>query len=209
MGPDYTTLGRRLAERAEPLQPPEIDAQHNYAFGNLAEAMMRMYQDLASIVDPDIEDLSPWQVLFDVDLCPYWALPWLAQCVGVRLPVGLEDAEARQAIKELSFEKVGTPTYVENMIKLYLDDPKTVYFRERDTGDAYRLEIVTVNDQTPDPALIQQIIDSGHVIPAGIIVNYRTVDGWDYQQMTVEGGPYSALPARFDNYGNMSLNDRS
>lgn len=210
MEPDYTTLGLRLAERTEPLQPPHIDSQYGYAFGNLAEAMMRMYEDLASLVDPEVdgEELSPWEILFNVDLCPEWALPWLAQCVGIRLPTGLTEEQSRNFIRELSFEKVGTHDYVVSMIKVLLTGTQTVYFRERDTGDAYKLEIVTINDQTPSPAQVQKILDSGQAIPAGILVNYRTVLSWDYQEMTTEGGKYLALPAKFTSYTKLTNNER-
>ena len=40
--------------------------------------------------DPD-NDIVAYQALLDVDLAPFKALPWLAQCVGERVPVGYTD----------------------------------------------------------------------------------------------------------------------
>jgi hypothetical protein len=207
MEPDYTRLGARLAERAAPLQPPDVDVQYGYAFGNLCEAMMRCYEQIASLVDPEDETYPPWGVLFDVDVCPAWALPWLAQVVGVRLPKSVTGDAAREYIKTLSFESVGRPDTIKTIVTAPLTGSKTVFFRERDDGDAYRLEIVTLTSETPDPAELQRAIESS--VPAGIIVAYRAIAGWDYQQMTTEGGKYLLLPPRFDNYQNMSENDRS
>jgi hypothetical protein len=205
--PEYTPFGLRLAERCEPMQPEKVDAQHDYAFGNLCEAMMHCYIQIQELVDPEEEGLVPWETLFDVDLCPYWALPWLAQVVGVQLLPGLSEDAARQYIKDLSFEQTGKPETIRKVVQTQLVGTKTVYFRERDTGDAYRLEIVTLTNETPDLSALDRAIKAS--VPAGILVNDRTVVGWDYQQMTAEGGTYADQNTAFDNYFKMSGNDRS
>jgi hypothetical protein len=205
MEPDYTFLGERLAERVAPLQPPAVDVQYDYAFGNLCEAMMRMYENVALLVDPG-GDWAPWEVLFNVNVCPEWALPWLAQVVGVRLPSTVTGNDARAYIKGLTFEQVGKPATIKAVIGMYLTGGKQVYFRERDDGDAYMLEVVTIADETPDVAAVLRAIKMS--VPAGIVVDYHTVGGWDYQAMTTEGGPYSDLPTKFSSYRNMSGNIR-
>lgn len=203
--PTYTSLGARLAERTAPLQRPEVDAQYGYAHGYLSESMMHMYQDVASLVDP--EDDSPWVPLFDVNKCPDWALPWLAQVVGVRLPSSITGDAAREYITALSFEEIGKPSAIRAAVSIYLTGNKTVYFRERDQGDAYALEVVTVDAETPDPEAVARALESS--VPAGIIIRYRSVVGWDYEQMIIEGGPYSALPPLFANYRDLSENTRT
>lgn len=206
MEPEYTSLGRRVVDRIGPMQPEEVDSQYGYAFGNLVEAMMRMYRDLALLIDPEEDPLVPWQPLFDVDICPEWALPWLAQVVGVKLPTYLTGEQSRQYIKELSFEQIGKPETIRNVVQMYLTGDQTVYFRERDNGDPYALEIITIESETPDQVAIDRAIKDS--VPAGIIVNYRVVTSWDYQQMTTEGGSYSALPAKFSIYLQLRENDR-
>jgi Phage tail protein (Tail_P2_I) len=202
--PTYTYLGQRLAERTAPLQQPGIDAQYGYVHGHLSEGMMHMYQDVASLVDP--EDDVPWVPLFDVSKCPDWALPWLAQVVGVRLPTSITGDDAREYIKALSFEEIGKPDAIRAAVSIYLTGNKTVYFRERDEGDAYALEVVTVDSETPDPEAVARALEAS--VPAGIIIRYRSVVGWDYEQMTTEGGLYSALPTKFVNYRALSENTR-
>jgi len=203
--PIYTYLGARLADRTAPLQSPEVDVQYGYVHGHLSEGMMHMYEDVALLVDP--EDDIPWVPLFDIDKCPDFALPWLAQVVGVRLPSSITGDEAREYIKALSFEEVGKPSAIRAAVGIYLTGNKTVYFRERDAGDAYALEVVTVVSETPDPEAVARALEAS--VPAGIIIRYRSVVGWDYEQMTIEGGLYSALPAKFANYRALSENTRT
>jgi len=203
--PIYTYLGARLADRTAPLQSPEVDVQYGYVHGHLSEGMMHMYEDVALLVDP--EDDIPWVPLFDIDKCPDFALPWLAQVVGVRLPSSITGDEAREYIKALSFEEVGKPSAIRAAVGIYLTGNKTVYFRERDAGDAYALEVVTVVSETPDPEAVARALEAS--VPAGIIIRYRSVVGWDYEQMTIEGGPYSALPTKFANYRALSENTRT
>ena len=98
---------------------------------------------------------------------------------------------------------------------LYLTGAKTVYFRERDqdTPDPpYYLEIVTLDSETPDPQKVREAIMAQK--PGGIVLNYRGVTGWDYEEMTSEaataGIVYSDLPAvPFTSYWKMTLNDRT
>jgi len=203
--PIYTYLGARLADRTAPLQSPEVDVQYGYVHGHLSEGMMHMYEDVALLVDP--EDDIPWVPFFDIDKCPDFALPWLAQVVGVRLPSSITGDEAREYIKALSFEEVGKPSAIRAAVGIYLTGNKTVYFRERDAGDAYALEVVTVVSETPDPEAVARALEAS--VPAGIIIRYRSVVGWDYEQMTIEGGLYSALPAKFANYRALSENTRT
>lgn len=204
MEPVYTYLGARLAERTGPLQPPEVDAQYDYAFGNLCEAIMHMYADLASLVDPE-EDV-PWVPLFDIDQCPEFALPWLAQVVGVVLPASVTGEAARDYIRDLSFEQVGKPDTIIKVIQAQLVGNKSVQIYERTGGNAYALEIVTATSDTPDVAAVQAAIAA--TVPAGIIVTYQSVAGWIYQAMITEGGLYSTLATTFTSYKNLTNNVR-
>ena len=75
---------------------------------------------------------------------------------------------------------------------------KTVYFRERDqdTPDPpYYLEIVTLDAETPDPQKVREAIMAQK--PGGIVLNYRGVTGWDYEEMTGEAatGRHRVQPA--------------
>src|SRR3954467_8505956 len=102
----HSPLGQRLTERTQPLAPD--DALYGYAHAALCEGMMLPFGQLAELIDPP-DPLLPWEPLFDLAICPAWALPWLGQLVGVRLLGGLSADEARTFIRELSLHKRGSP----------------------------------------------------------------------------------------------------
>jgi hypothetical protein len=190
--PQYTKLGARLSARTAPLAPHDED--YDYAHGHLAEGMMRPYQQVAELVDPD-DPYAPWVPLFYVDICPDWALPWLAQIVGVRLPASLSADDARTVIKELAQLQRGGPEAIKVVVGLFLTGSKTVFFRERDAGDAYRLEVVTLENETPDPAAVQQAILLQK--PAGIVLNYNLTTSWDHEALAGYYYLHSELPGLY------------
>lgn len=152
--PDYTPLGERLAFRTRFIQPPEVDEQYGYAHGHLAEAMMRPFEQIAELVDPP-DPYEPWTPLFYVDITPDWALPWLGQAVGVTIPATATPDQARKMITELNFEEIGKPSYIQSALEFVLissdpPNPPTVYFREREDGNAYVLEVVTLDGEIPE-----------------------------------------------------------
>lgn len=202
MEPDYTKLGARLQFRTRFIQPEEVDAEYGYAHGHLSEAMMRPFEQIAELVDPP-DPYEPWVPLFFLDITPDWALPWLGQAVGVKIPETATPDQARKMIKELSFEKVGTTDAIRTALEFVLTptDPEgkpTVYFRERDGGDAYYLEVITLDSETTDPIAALNAIQSQ--LPAGIKLRYDQVPGWDYEAMTTDDGPYSALDDTYSTY---------
>jgi hypothetical protein len=175
---EMSSFGARLRERTEPLAPD--DERWGWAHAILCEAMALPFKEMADVIDPP-DPYPPWSPLFHIDLCPIWGLPWLAQIVGVRLPPGLDDAQMREAIVGLSAQAQGSPSALRVAIGLSLTGSKTVYFRERDAGDAYRLEVVTLASQTPDVEQARRNLISQK--PAGIILSFRTTAGWDYQAL--------------------------
>jgi hypothetical protein len=194
-------LGQRLRERTQPLAPD--DETYDFAHAKLCEGMMLPYAQLAELVDPP-DPLLPWEPLFDVDLCPYWALPWLGQIVGIRLPSGLSDEDARNFIKDLGPLKRGSPQAIIAAAKYALTGNKTVILHERDNGDAYLLEVVTLTSETPDPALVLRYVMTQK--PAALKLTPRTTDGWLYQDMSLHytGKKYSDIPAEYRLYKNLT-----
>lgn len=195
--PPYSDLGERLRERTEPLAPN--DEQNDFAHAKLCEGMMLPFGQLAELVDPP-DPYVPWEPLFDVAICPAWALPWLGQLVGARIPRGLSDDDSRMYVTDLGGFKRGSPEAIKHAVGLALTGTKTVYLRERDAGDPYRLEVVTLTSETPDPAAVLRAILLQK--PGGIVVAYRTTVGWDYEQMTIEfgGKKYKDVPLQYPTY---------
>jgi hypothetical protein len=195
--PELTPWGERVRERTEPLAPD--DAAHGYAHAHLAGALAEVLERVAEIYDP--EDGPPGSPLLDVDRCPDWALPWLAQLVGVTIPTGTSPELVRTGIREVAGWKRGTPGALRAAAQAFLTGDQTVIFRERDTSAAdppYTLEVVTLVSETPDPAAVEAALRRQK--PAGIVLTYRTVTGWDWQQVDVDYSAWSALDGAYTSW---------
>lgn len=182
MTPTLSALGERLRERTAPLAP--TDATHGWAHAHLCEAIMVMAAEVGAIYDPP-DPIPPTAPLLDPTLCPDWALPWLAQLVGVQLPASATPEQARELTTNVAGWKRGTPAALRAAAGMYLTGNKAVYFRERDQGDPYALEVVTLQGETPDPAATLAALIAQK--PAGIVLRYRTVTGQDWQAVKDSG----------------------
>ena len=187
--------GERLRERTQPLQPD--DENYNWAHARLCEALAQPFLQVAELIDPE-DPMPPWGPLFDVETCPAWALPWLAQAVGAVLPEGTSEEDSRAAIKDVAGQAAGTTASMYGaMLPTLTGDNPTVYFRERD-GSPYRLEVVTRTSETPDPAATLAALL--RFKPGGIVLAFRQVAGWDYQAMVAAGGTYATLATTYTTY---------
>jgi hypothetical protein len=120
--PVHTPLGARLRERTQPLAP--TDAAHGWSHAHLCEALGVMLKQVAEVYDPD-GDVPPLAPILDPTLCPDWALPWLGQLVGVRIPSGLTADEARRMILDVAGFKRGTPAAIEAAVSAVLTGAQT------------------------------------------------------------------------------------
>jgi hypothetical protein len=207
-GPPLSRWGERLRERTLPLQPD--DHLYGWVHAILCEALAQPYLQISELIDPP-EPYAPWAPLFNIYICPGWALPWLAQLVGIKLPAGISDADARRAIKFSAGHNVGTVAAIRDALRTTLvpanpPTPATVYFRERD-GSAYRLEVVTLDPETPDPAWTLEVLTAA--IPGGLVLSYRSIEGWDYQAMTDMGGTYAEQSLQYATYADLRENKPS
>lgn len=202
--PDHTPLGARLRERTGQMAPD--DAEYGYAHAHLSEALAQPLLQLQEAFDP--VDAAPFETILDPARCPEWALPWLAQLVGIALPTTGTPADARAAIAGLASHKRGSPAALEAAASQFLTGDKVVYFRERDPDSAdppYTLEVVTLASETPDPTAVLDALMLQK--PGGIVLDYHTVAGWDYQAMTTRGGTYAALAAAYATYETLTLDE--
>lgn len=202
--PEHSRWGARLRERTQPLQPD--DENYGWAHATLCETMAQSFLQVAELIDPP-DPWPPWGPLFDLAVCPPWALPWLAQAVGIDLPTGIDPDQARTIIQDAAGHNVGTVKAMKAAIMLTLVEsdpgvPPEIVIRERDGGNAYQLEIVTWDKNTPDPALTQQAIIAAK--PGALVLRYRDSEGWDYQLMTDEGGTYATQSTTYTSYANLT-----
>jgi len=208
--PDHTVIGARLTERTNQMAPD--DPQYGWAHAHLCEALGQPLLQFQEAFDP--VDADPFETLLDPARCPPWALPWLAQLVGLRLPTSITVDQQRAFINALASHNRGTPSALAAAAGLYLTGNRTVMFRERDptgTDPPYTLEVVTRDSETPDPAKVQAALMAQK--PGGIVLFYRTVQMWDYEEMTLEGAQeswtYASLPSMFATYRELAFNERT
>lgn len=150
----------------------------NDDFAIFIEAVCEPLTELDSLAR-DSDDGIGWSALLDLDRIPDKGLPWLAQFVGVQTIIGLDTSSQRARIAAHANWKRGSPDAIIQAAQLHLTGNKTVILRERFTGDAWKLGIVTYTDETPDSA--QTLADILEQKPAGIVLTYNVLDGQDFQ----------------------------
>jgi hypothetical protein len=193
--PTHTPFGERLRERTQPLALN--DADYGFAHAYLCEALSRPFLQTQEIFDPE-GDIPPVAPLFSPELCPDWALPWLAQLVGFRIPVGTDPATARAMIANVSGFARGTPAAIKAAAGFYLTGAKTVYFNERFANDPYALGVITLATETPDPAKVEAAIRAQK--PGGIILSYACIAGQTYRAVLTEIDSYREMRDTWPSY---------
>jgi hypothetical protein len=140
----------------------------------------------------------------DIDECPDEALPWLGQFVGVVTPgqeVGESDAvywaRVRDYIRSTPGFRRASPAAIISAAQKHLTGSKTVILRERQ-GGAWRLEVRTLTSETPSTLkVLQAILDHK---PAGVILDYNTITGWDWQGVYTSMATYQTIFTTFTTY---------
>lgn len=206
--PTHTPLGARLRERTQQLA--KDDAPYGYAHAHLCEAMMRGGIELSQAFDPP-DPWAPFEPVLDPAACPPWALPWLAQLAGVTFTGSMTTDDQRNAIVTLQAQQRGKVSMLRAAVLPLLTGTQTMYFRERDGGDAYALEVVTLTSETPDPAAVKAALLAR--LPAGLTLDFHTVVGWDYQAWTddaaARGETYRTNSPHYVTYSALTDNIRT
>jgi hypothetical protein len=173
-GPALTRLGGRLREQLAPLAP--ADEAHGHAATFLVAAVARTGDQLDAIAhDGEV----PWATLMDATVAPDWALDWLGQFAGVRLPPSLSSEARRTRVLETDGRRRGTLAALIGAARQSLTGTQHVEVIEREGGDAYALRVITYADETPNPA--QTLADLLQQKPAGLVLIHevRTGQTWD------------------------------
>jgi hypothetical protein len=88
-----------------------------------------------------------WSVVLDVNRCPTYVLPWLAQFVGVRFnSTTLTDAQQRTAIRSEAGFARGSLASIRGTAQRYLTGSMQVTISER-TTDPYHLTVTMLSSQ--------------------------------------------------------------
>jgi len=163
-------------------------------------ALASMFQHMEDLSGDGANAEPGWSSIVDVNRCPSEGLPWLAQLVGARLPVGLTDAQQRAYINTKPGWGRGTPAAMLSALQATLTGGKTVIMRERDsaadaTRPAYGLTIITNTAETPNQAASLAAILSQK--PAGIILAYNVLAGQDFQSLFTNNATFQIAYTKY------------
>lgn len=154
------------------------DAAGGYAFLTWLDGSIKNLQTIDDLCR-DQMGAPGWSQLLDVSRCPTYALPWLGQFLGVRLPVGqFTDAQMRAQIINPAGWQRGSLGSIEAAAMPYMQSGS----------------VVTVLERDPDPYTITVQVPS-----AGL-------QGLDYQELDAKYTPYSVLDSAFADYDDFTQN---
>lgn len=119
-----------------------------------------------------------WSKMLDVERADTKGLPYLAQWVGERFPVGLTDAAQREWIRRSPNQWRGTMQSIADGIFPFLTGFQSVYMRERSkidlTSDPDWLAILTFASETPNPTVVYNQLRR-KLVDASINIDYAAV----------------------------------
>jgi hypothetical protein len=177
--PGLASFAALLYDALAPLAT--LDGQAEWHLAHYCGAQGAMFQPVADVAR-DTPAGPGWSAVLDLGRCPDAWLPWLAQFVGVTVIAGSTPNAMRERIASTDGFKRGTPEAIRGAAQATLTGNRTVTFRERDANSPdppYTLEVVTLTGETPNPAATRAAIVAQK--PGGIVLNYRTVEGQDWQ----------------------------
>jgi len=198
------SYAERLYAMLEPLA--RLDSTTGWSLLTYINALGLEFQLVEDWVR-DTPDGPGWSLLMDLGRCPDVALPWLAQFAGVRLLPGSTPADQRARIASTDGFNRGTRQSLIGAARATLTGAQTVVFRERNGAAlghpaspdyAYYLTVLTYDSQTPDPTATLNALLAQK--PGGIVLDYRTAPGQDYQQVRDTRASYAALKTAYADY---------
>jgi hypothetical protein len=195
---DLSPAAARLYAQLAPVAVD--DALYGYAMAALCAAVAAPFDQLYGIAH---DGETPWAAVMDATAAPDWALDWLGQWVGVRLPANLAPDARRTRVLETDGMRRGTPAAIRGAARQHLTGTRSVLLRERD-GSAYALTVITFTAQTPNAALVAAALAQQK--PAGLVLDYRVETGQDYRQLAEERTDYAAVTAAFATYEDVRSN---
>ncbi len=181
------------------------DETRGWALLHISHAIGMQNQVIRDVTFDDDSGIG-WSVLFDIDRCPDWALDWLGQFVGVRIPRTLTtEADRRAWVKDAAGWRRGRVSTLEAAVSTTLTGDRRVVVRSRfdpaspNTDAAGHIQIKTYTSQTPDPVVTERM--AMQHVRGGLIGHYTTVDGQDWLQAGTTYATWGDLEAAFATWG--------
>lgn len=170
------------------------DAALGYPLLKWLDGIGQIVQRLNDLALDNLTTGDPgWSIIFDPDRCPTYALPWLAQCVGVRFDTTQNtDATQRAAIRgEQAFQR-GTLQALQAAANKYLVAGQVINIYER-TPDPYSLTVVISLPQIAQQTFAQ--IGATYATFAAYKLAFSTFSQPAYAQAQITAALQAAKPA--------------
>jgi len=191
-------FGKTLFREMEPVT--YADAQNGDSLRHYLCSIGSQFEEawtLARDIIIDGKRVPGWSIVVDLDRIPTKGLGWLAQFVGVSLDIALSDPLQRERIRATDGWKRGSVGAFMGAARQYLTGNRTVIFKERYTS-AYHILVVTRAYETPDPDQVLAALTAQK--PAGLILEYHTVNGRIYLEVKEQNANYTAAKAAYATY---------
>ena len=104
-------------------------------------------------------ELEPFRQAMNVSTAPIWLLPYLAQFVGVQIPKGTSEADARAMIMDRTHQLRGKPQTIIDVTKTFLTGDKAVFLQEQSDGNPFFFRLYIRSSEAPgDLTALKQAI---------------------------------------------------
>lgn len=203
--PDVSPITEELYAALGPWARRDTESE-SYRLLELCEAIGQLQQPVEDVAR-DTDDGPGWSIIVDLDRAPAEWLPFLAQFNGSRAKPGLDAAAQRDLIRHADGIQRGTPSAMRNAPLPYLVTEAAapyIGFYERIEGSAYRLGVVTLTAETPDPAAVEAAIRAQK--PGGIVLEYVVIDGFTFQAVRVSYATFQDVRDAFSTFQDLRDN---
>jgi Phage tail protein (Tail_P2_I) len=198
---------QRIYDALEPIAGPDVKG--GWPLLAYIDAIGRMFQDAADLVQDGENGEVGWSIVLDIDRIPDAGLDWLAQFLGIRFYVGSDVATKRQQIRDHISWQRGTPAQVAASVRLFLAGTKTVQMNERNpTPYSFAVIIWAAEapaDTSPTSPLVQYV--NAYAKPAGLkwtlTVNPGSPPATTYAAIYTRGDTYGVIYNSFQTYGDI------
>lgn len=182
------------------------DEDRGWVVLNLCAAIVVGDLDRIHSYVTDRSDGRPgWQILFDPAECPAEALPYLAQFAGATLRPDMDEAQQRAAIQDPEVFRRGTPASIVAVAKRRLTGSQTVLLTERWTDNAYRMQLLTLEEETPDPdATLAELLAEAK--PIGVRLLFNQSVPWTWAELRGEEATWADVASDFDTWLDLRTN---
>jgi hypothetical protein len=200
-----TIVGKRLVAQLEPWMTPDL-ALYCDALGIMFQSVAELVEEVGTDGEPEF--MPPYGKLFDPDLCPYDKLGYLAQYVGVTIPITASEPEARALIKEEQGFTRGTLASIEVAVRKSLTGAKAFQIVERrnaaNKADAYWFLILVYEaGELPSQAVLETNVNA--VKPGGVFYTI-IVGSLTYAILEAAHGLHSESEAAHTTYSDAEAN---